>query len=348
MSAEDMEFIDLLPEIIANFKPDFEEITLTNVSRKTVIMQWMDNIDNIVNIQLKRLFDFVMDLQTVHSIKTEANSMVKASYNTILCVGNVLGFTNTLDFYALHYLRLTNLRIHELITKYWYDMGDKLYQNVTNLFIDKPSNEDQKRDENIWLDRLDDLPDSLAVALSVDIKSKHLLMRIKGYNLHIIKICTEFDQEIQNVIKEVDVLFDDQCTKIEEKQTLGESLRERAQNCLIELANRIKVFSGDLKCRKELFMLVSFCCAMLEICPNLRSCLGASEFQNQLRNTSLTVVKPWSRPDQNSQRVIETFTEVVRHLWMRIIDEIFQNCSSANYLPKSISYQLLLKNFSVC
>lgn len=347
MSADDIEFVDLLPEIIANFKPNFEEISLSNESKKAAIMQWMDNIQNIVNTQLKVLFDFVMDLQTVHSIKTEANIMVKEFYNTIVCVGNVFGFTNTLDFYVLHYLRLTNLRIHELITKYWYEMGDKLYLNVTNLFENLTFTENKLQDENIWLDRLDELPDSLAVALSTDIKSKQILMRAKGYSLHIIKVCSEFDEEIRKVIKEVDVLFDDQCTKIDEKQTLGESLRERAQNCLIELAKRIKVFSENLKKRNELFLLVSFCCAMFEICPNLKSCLGASESQDQLTNTLFTI-KPWSRPDQNGQRVIETFTEVVRYLWIRIIDEIFENCNNANYLPKNVSYDILLKNFLVC
>lgn len=331
-----------MPEIIINFKPNFEDINLSQDAKVDALKQWLNCVQNTVDKHFKQLFDGVMDLQTLHNIKTVANDMGKEFHGGIFVmrVGKLFGSTNSIDFYVQYYLPLINQRIHELIAKYWSDMIDELYRNVTQIFESLTS---EVRYDDIWSEHLKDLPDSLAIAMSSDIVSKQLLMRSKGYNALILEICTVFDKQIQRVMNEIEVLLDDQCTRVEEKQTLSEGLRERAQSCLIEFANRIKQFSETLQSKKSLVILANCCCAILEICPSLRSCLGNSEVYNNLKNVTL-VTKQFN---SNAQQVFEVFTEVVHHIWMRIIDEIFDDCNKANYLPKTVSYDLLLRNFTV-
>lgn len=338
MDNDDAQFAHLLPDIILNFKPKFEAVTLSNEAVRLSLEQFLQDTQRIASKQLKQLFDLITHMNSIQEIKTESiNLRKKLNLNALT---TQFQLTQSLDFYELRYVPLINQRVRNIINDSWSKTINATFTSLENSLMQPDII--YNKNYSLWQEFATDLPNSLDQALSEDLKSKKLLMKSKGYNNEIIKITSEFDESLSDIIKEMNVLLEEPSAKLEDKQDLVEFLRETAQKHITEFISKVKSLQQNVTDRQSLLFVIRSCCALIELCPHLKMCFCQSTSWRQLLGTtsSSTVMDNW-------QRICGLLEDEIYHFWLQIIRGLLEEFSCERYLANIDTCNVILEDFTV-
>ncbi|XP_065366547.1 conserved oligomeric Golgi complex subunit 1 isoform X2 [Calliphora vicina] len=337
MDSGDVQFAHLLPDIILNYKPKFDAVTLNNEAVRLSLEQFLTDTQRIASSQLKQLFDLVTQMNSIQEIKTEANNLRKQlNLNTLTAKFQL---TQPLDFYELRYVPLINQRVRNIINDSW---SKTINETSTNLesYLRQPEILNNKN-YSLWQEFPTDLPNSLDHALNDDSKIKKLLMKSKGYNDQIIGITTKFDENLAGIIKEMNIFLEEPTAKLEDKQALVEFLKDTAQQHITEFIAKVKSLQLDITDRQSLLFVARCCCALIELCPHLKMCFCQSSNWRQLLGTtaSSTAMEYW-------QRICGLMEDEIYQFWVHIIKSLLQEFNCGRYLAKIDTCNVILEDFT--
>lgn len=338
MDNDDVQFAHLLPDIILNYKPKFDAVTLSNESICLSLEQFLKDTQRIASNQLKQLFDLVTHMNSIQEIKTEANNLRKQLNLNSLTTKFQL--TQSLDFYELRYVPLINQRIRNIINDSWSKTINETLNNFDNS-IKQPDLINTKL-YSLWQEFPADLPNSLDQALSEDLKVKKILMKSKGYNVQIIKITTEFDQNLSSIIKEMNVLLEEPTAKLEDRQALVEFLKDTAEQHVKELMIKVKSLQLESSDRQSLLFITRCCCALIELCPHLKMC-----FYQSLTWRQLLGITSSNSGAENWHRICSLMEEEIHQFWMQFIKGLLEEFNCEHYLAKIDTCNVILEDFTV-
>ncbi|XP_050327886.1 conserved oligomeric Golgi complex subunit 1 isoform X1 [Bactrocera neohumeralis] len=323
----------LLPEIISNFRVRIETQSLDDTQVRESLEQWIIDIRRIAATQLKQLFDYVSTMSVIKEIKIEANSY--KNYFKFDQVVKRLKLTQTLDFFEQKYIPLINQRIHDIIHDNWakamQTTFESLEQSLTDINLSSL---------DIWYENINDLPSSLEVALSDDTKIKKMLMKTKGYDSDIISLCAEFDEKLKSIISEMNVLLEEQATRAEDKLSLIVFLRETSEAQLTHFLSRVKSLHLVPTQRSELLFVARCFAALLELCPNLKTCFcQRGNWRQWVGNVTANSIEHWNR-------VCMLIEEETLIFWQQIVKGILQESNCEWNIPSSITNENILEEFA--
>lgn len=272
IDCHDSQFAYLLPDIIANFRPKFDSLSLNEDQVKTTIETWLNDSSNIAKVHLKTLFNLVSSMKIIQEIKKESVAALKKdpSWNYIC---ERFGIAQKLDFYEFQYKPLINQRIRDIIRQSWIKANDGVFKRIEKAL--KTMTNKKTSSNDLWLESAGDLPLSLKDALSKDKKIKKLLMKAKGFDDEMIAICSDFNDQLAAIVSEMNLLLEETETKADEKVFLVEFLKETSEEQIQELMSNVNKANCDKQLQQLLF-LVRLLAAIVELCPNLRACLSQS------------------------------------------------------------------------
>uniref|UniRef100_A0A1B0FND5 Conserved oligomeric Golgi complex subunit 1 n=1 Tax=Glossina morsitans morsitans TaxID=37546 RepID=A0A1B0FND5_GLOMM len=345
INCPDVHFDNALPDIILNFKGKFDTTTLSKDSINLALEKWLKDIQDLVENQLKQLFDLIVNMQIIQEIKTDANNIRKPGI--LRSFSNQLNHLESLDFYELHYVPLINQRIRNIINDNLSNAINEMHAFIKNLLeIEEAGKEEElnineQQKECIWQENATDLPNSLAQVLNDDLKTNNLLMKSKGYDTRIINVCHELDEKLAGIIDEMNILLEESSTKVEDKILLVDFLSETAQEHLNHFINQLWNLQRSLKGRSTLLFLAHCCCALLELCPHLKICLCQKSSWRQLlgASTSSVVTERW-------RQICNAMEEQIYHIWLRIIEDILEEFDCKRLMPQTITNDVILKDFT--
>lgn len=338
MDNDDVQFAHLLPDIIINFKPKFEAVTLSNEAVRLSLEQFLLDTQRIASKQLKQLFDLVTHMNSIQDIKTESiNLRKKLNLNALT---TQFQLTQSLDFYELRYVPLINQRVRNIINDSWSKAINETFNNLESSLLQ--TGLIYNKNLSLWQEFSTDLPNSLDQALNDDLKSKKLLMKSKGYQAQIIKITSEFDENLFDIIKEMNVLLEEPTAKLEDKQDLVEFLKETAQKHITEFLTKVKTLQQNITERQSLLFVIRCCCALIELCPHLKMCFCQSTSWRQLLGTTST-----STIMDNWQRICGLLEDEIYQFWLLIIKGLLEDFNCESYLANIDTCNVILEDFTV-
>ncbi|XP_055903884.1 conserved oligomeric Golgi complex subunit 1 isoform X2 [Eupeodes corollae] len=338
VDCHDSQFAHLLPDIIANFRPKFDSLTLNEEQVKTTIENWLNDSSNIAGIHLKTLFNLVSSMKIIQEIKKDSIAARKQDPSWgYIC--ERFGIAQKLDFYEFQYKPLINQRIRDIIRQSWIKANEGLFKRIEKVLLAK----NQQNNNDLWLESSADLPMSLKDALSDDKRIKKLLMKSKGFDGEMISICSEFNDHLAAIVCEMNLLLDEQETKADEKLSLVEFLKETSEEQIRELMAKMK---NDANCDKQLqqlLFLVRLLAAIIELCPNLRACLSQSYHDP----TS------WASQPVAEKKTLENWTRVCNLLedegfvmWKSVCRLILEENPVEHMMTPRIGHKTILEDFA--
>ncbi|XP_036321393.1 conserved oligomeric Golgi complex subunit 1 [Rhagoletis pomonella] len=333
MHRTDAQFSYLLPEIISNFRPKIGTQSLDVIQIRSTLEQWLSDTRQIAGTQLKQLFDFVSTMSTIKELKTEANAYRKhLNFDQLV---KKLQLSHSLDFFEINYIPLINQRIHDIIHDSWQKAMQTTFDAIEHALPDVSVNS-----WDIWSESVSDLPCSLEVALSDDLKVRNLLMKTRGYDAATIALCSEFDRQLEGIVSEMNVLLEEQATRAEDKLALIVFLRETAETQLTHFLSRTKSLHLASMQRCELLFVARCCIALVELCPNLKVCFcQRSGWRQWVGNVAANSVEHWSRVCMLLEE--ETFI-----FWQQLVEGILEENHCKKMLTSVITNDNILEEFA--
>jgi len=238
-----------------------------------------------------------------------------------------------LDFYVRKYVPLINARVREIIRSSWAAAMKQTYEQVLSLIEAGQSQAPQQ----IWREQSDDLPLSLAAALSD--QPKRLANRTKGYDGATMELCKRFDSQLADIVQELNVMLQEQTTRAEDKQDLIQFLRETAEEQLTEYLTNLKGL--QLRERPALLLALRNSLALVELCPNLKLCFcQPSSWRQWTDNLAGVGIENW-------QRICGLIEEEMLTFWLLIVDDVLAGHNCEEKLPKVINHEVVLSDFAV-
>ncbi|KAL7729721.1 hypothetical protein ACLKA6_014591 [Drosophila palustris] len=329
MDSSERQLAHLLPDIISGYRPQFETPQLTPEKLGEALRQWMAKIDGLASKQLQEIFALVSNMQTIQDIKSAARGSGRHSYNEL---EEQLKLPQAqLDFYRIKYMPLINARVQEIVRSSWAAAMQQTYEKVVAMVQTSTA----PAPLLIWREQSDDLPLSLAAALSD--QPKRLANRTKGYDSATIELCAQFDAQLAAIVQELNVLLQEQTTRAEDKLTLINFLRTTAQQQLTEYLTQLKAL--QLQEQQALLQALRNTLALIELCPNLKLCFcQPTSWRQWAGNLTAAGVEHW-------QRMCSLIEEEMLHMWQLIIDDILAAHSCADKLPQAITHDVVLRDF---
>ncbi|EDW80496.1 uncharacterized protein Dwil_GK11565 [Drosophila willistoni] len=328
MESSERQLAYLLPDIIANFKPQFDDPKLEVHQMSAALQQFLDKIDSLASKQLEQIFALVSNMQTIQDIKSTASAtQERLNFNHLEQYWNLKA--SQLDFYGMKYTPLIHKRIREIIRNSWSLAMTKTYEKV----LQQVETGQLPVAEQIWREQSEDLPLSLAAALND--QPKRLANRTKGYDSSTIDVCKQFDSYLADIVKEMNVLLQEQTTKSEDKLELIQFLRETAQEQITQYLGRLK--SLKLKERRTLLQALSNTLALVELCPNLKLCFCPPSSWRQWSANSMGL--------EHWPRLCGLIEDEMFQFWLLVIDNVLSANSCKDKMPKAMNHEVVLRDF---
>ncbi|XP_034114735.2 conserved oligomeric Golgi complex subunit 1 [Drosophila albomicans] len=329
MDSSERQLAPLLPDIISGYRPQFEIPQLLPEQLGEALRQWMAKIDGLAAQQLQEIFALVSNMQTIQDIKLAASETSRRSYADL---EQQLKLPQAqLDFYRIKYMPLINARVREIVRSSWASAMQQTYEQVVSLVNSSNASAAQQ----IWREQNDDLPLSLAAALSD--QPKRLANRTKGYDRATIELCSQFDSQLGGIVQELNVLLQEQTSRAEDKLTLINFLRETAQQQITDYLSKLKML--QLQERQALLQALRITLALVELCPNLKLCFcQPASWRQWAGNLTAAGIEHW-------QRICLMIEEEVFKMWQLIVDDVLSSLSCAEKLPRTITHDVVLRDF---
>ncbi|XP_017041146.1 conserved oligomeric Golgi complex subunit 1 [Drosophila ficusphila] len=331
MESSERQLAHLLPEIIAGFKPQFEVPQLTPEQLGASLQQWLDKMNALAAAHLQQVFALVSNMQTIQDIKTAARANGRPDF---VRLEQQLHLKHSqLDFYVRKYVPLINARVREIIRSSWATAMKQTYEQVLSL-IEAGQPQSPKQ---IWREQSEDLPLSLAAALSD--QPKRLANRTKGYDGATMELCKRFDSHLADIVQELNVMLQEQTTRAEDKLSLITFLRETAEEQLTEYLTNLKGL--QLRERPALLLALRNTLALVELCPNLKLCFcQPSSWRQWTDNIAGLGIEHW-------QRICGLIEEEMLSFWLLIVDDVLAGHNCEEKLPKVINHEVVLSDFAL-
>ncbi|XP_016995850.3 conserved oligomeric Golgi complex subunit 1 isoform X1 [Drosophila takahashii] len=329
MESSERQLAHLLPDIIAGFKPQFEVPQLTPEQLGSSLQQWLDKMNALAAAHLQQVFALVGNMQTIQDIKSAARTNGRPDF---VRLEQQLHLQHSqLDFYARKYVPLINARVREIIRSSWAAAMKQTYEQVLLLI------EGGQSPQQIWREQSDDLPLSLAAALSD--QPKRLANRTKGYDGATMELCKRFDAQLADIVQELNVMLQEQTTRSEDKHSLIQFLRETAEEQLTEYLTNLKGL--QLRERPALLLALRNSLALVELCPNLKLCFcQPSSWRQWTDNLAGVGIEHW-------QRICGLIEEEMLSFWLLIVDDVLNGHNCEEKLPKVINPEVVLSDFAL-
>uniref|UniRef100_A0A182Q3X1 Conserved oligomeric Golgi complex subunit 1 n=1 Tax=Anopheles farauti TaxID=69004 RepID=A0A182Q3X1_9DIPT len=337
---EDPMIMQMVPEMIAKFRPRLERFLLAEEDVRSAVGAFLTNIETAVVGRLRRLVSLVPSIKTLHDIKTQSIAIEKpANWGKITLK---LGLPEGSDFYAMFYQRLINDRMQSIIKTAWSDTVQQTQSDVVALLQQKPL--DLKA--FVWKESLDDMPMNLKSALDCSNPSaRRLLMKAKGYTPALVTLIDTLNTRIQALTRDVgSFLASSSCAEV------GEMLTYFRQCCVEGIAELITAIkSTEFEPTVERYALLArFLTAVRELCPALRECFipsaaGLTDNWQSTRKSSSAIAVSEEDPERWTKVAGLLEDESLRcwTLWV----ERFQQTWPA--LSVDMGYASLLNDFPV-
>ncbi|KAH8358650.1 hypothetical protein KR093_001637 [Drosophila rubida] len=329
MDSSERQLAHLLPDIISSYRPQFEIPQLSPEQLTDALRKWMARIDGLAAKQLQEIFALVSNMQIIQDIKLAASETSRKSYTEL--EQHLKLPQAQLDFYRIKYMPLINARVREIVRSSWASAMQQTYDQVVTLVHSSSGSAPQQ----IWREQTDDLPLSLAAALSD--QPKRLANRTKGYERATIELCAQFDGQLGAIVQELNVLLQEQTSRAEDKLTLINFLRETAQQQITDYLGKLKML--QLQEREALLQALRITLALVELCPNLKLCFcQPTSWRQWAGNLTAAGVEHW-------QRICLLIEEEVLNMWQLIVDDVLSALSCAEKLPRTITHDVVLRDF---
>uniref|UniRef100_A0A903Z058 Conserved oligomeric Golgi complex subunit 1 n=1 Tax=Anopheles minimus TaxID=112268 RepID=A0A903Z058_9DIPT len=338
--SEDPMIMQMIPEIIAKFRPRLERITLEEEKVRVAVGAFLTNIETTFTGRLKRLVSLVPSIKTLHDIKMQAIALEKPlHWGTTI---GKLGLPEGTDFYAKFYQRLINDRMQSIIKSAWTETVQQTRSDVLNLLIVKPT--DLKA--FVWKESLEDVPMNLKTALDRSIPSnRKLLMKARGYTPGLVALSDTLNGRLQALSRDVESFLSSSGRS--EVDELLAYFRKCCVEGVAELITAIK--SAEFEPTVERYALMArFLTAVRELCPALRECfiptaVGMSEGWQSGRKSTSTMEVSEEDPERWTM-VAGLLDDESLHcwtLWLKRFQQLWP------LLPAVVGYGTLLNDFPV-
>ncbi|KAH8306088.1 hypothetical protein KR018_001231 [Drosophila ironensis] len=331
MEESERQLAHLLPDIIAGFRPQFEVARLEPEQLGAALQQWLDKMNALAAKHLQQVFSLVGSMQTIQDIKAAARTGGRPDFGRL---EQQLQLQHSqLDFYGRKYVPLINARVREIIRGSWATAIKHTYEQVLALIEAGQAQAPQL----IWREQNDDLPLSLAAALSD--QPKRLANRTKGYDGATMELCRRFDAELADIVQELNVMLQEQATRSEDKLELINFLRETAQEQITEYLTKLKGL--QLRERPALLTALRNSLALVELCPSLKLCFCQQPGWRQWTGGQGSAgIEHW-------QRICGLIEEEMLGFWLLIVDDVLAGHSCEDRLPKVINHEVVLRDFAL-
>ncbi|XP_052902098.1 conserved oligomeric Golgi complex subunit 1 [Anopheles moucheti] len=338
--SEDPMIMQMIPEMIAKFRPRLERITLEEEQVRVAVGTFLASIETAVAGRLKRLVSLVPSIKTLHDIKMQAIALEKPSHWGIIT--SRLGLAEGTDFYATSYQRLINDRMQSIIKSAWSETVQQTRLDVLNLLLQKPA--DLKT--FVWKESLDDVPMNLKTALDRSVPSnRKLLMKARGYTPALVALSVSLNGRLESLTRDVESFLSSSS-----RSEVGEMLAYFRQCCVEGVAELITVIkSAAFEPSVERYALVArFFSAVRELCPALRECfipttIGLAEGWQSGRKSSSTMAMSEEDPERWT-KVAGLLEDESLNCWTLWVERFQQLWPS---LPAAVGYGTLLNDFPV-
>ncbi|EAL38620.3 AGAP001322-PA [Anopheles gambiae str. PEST] len=338
--SEDPMIMQMVPEMIAKFRPRLERIDLAEENVRTAVSAFLRSIETTVAGRLKRLVSLVPSIKTLHDIKRQAIALDKPSNWS--AVTAKLGLSEGTDFYATFYQRLINDRMQSIIKSAWTETVQKTRSDLLELLAGNPG--DLKA--FVWKESLDDVPMNLETALDRSNPStRKLLMKAHGYTPALVALIGSLNGRLQTLTRDVRS-FLSSSTRSEVDEMLA-YFRQCCVDGVAELITATKSAEFDPTAERYA-LLARFLTAVRELCPALRECfipttIGLADSWHAGRTSSSTVAMPEEDPERWA-KVAGLLEDESLQCWTLWVERFQQRWPT---LSADVGYDALLNDFPV-
>lgn len=269
-----------LPDIIAKYKPQVFFNPLKSESLKTSMQTWLRAVEDVSNKQLKSLIQQIVSINTIQNIQQGIRTTVEIPRSwQVICKD--LYLPENIDFFKSFYQSLINERIESIIKIFWSTTLAELNVEVEKLISD---NDRVHRDMKhyVWVEDSSDNPLSLKDALSTNMQSHLLLMKVKGFTTSIVDLCNKIDGNLELLFNELKMYLGGMPDMTElrrsknadpDHQKIISFLRECSKDNILSLIASVKSSKFN-KTAENCIILARLLQAVSELCPNLRLCFS--------------------------------------------------------------------------
>lgn len=269
-----------LPDIISKYKPQVFFNQLNKDSLQSTVQSWLQSVENVAKNQLKSLIQLIVSIKTIQDIQQQVRNTVERPKNwQMIC--RDLFLPDNIDFFKEFYqLRITD-RIQDIINIFWSNILGELNVEVEKLIAD---NDRVHRDMKhyVWIEDALDNPMSLKDALSTNLSSHRLLMKVKGVSTSIVDLCNKIDGNLELLLTDLKTYLGGMSDVLElrrvkdadpDHQKIVAYLRYCSKINLSALITAIKSSKFN-KTAENCLTLARLLQAVSELCPNLRLCFS--------------------------------------------------------------------------
>lgn len=278
---ENCTIFQTLPDIIAKYKPQVFISQLNKDSLQSTMQSWLKSVEMFSRNQLESLVQLIVSVKTVQDIQQQVRKTVEKPRNwQTMC--SELFLPDNLDFFREFYQSLINDRIENIVNIFWSTILAELNTEVDKLIADNERvHRDMKR--YVWTEDPLDNPQSLKDALSPNLASHRLLMKVKGFPTAIVDLCNKIDGNLELLFSDLKTYLGGTSDVTElrrmkdvdpDHQKIVLYLRECSKQNISNLITSIKTSKFN-KTAENCIMLARLLQAVSELCPNLRLCFFA-------------------------------------------------------------------------
>lgn len=247
---------------------------------RKIVSKWMSSIEKIVQDKLKGVIKHIVSINTIREIENQIQNIEKPSLWPNIC--STIFDLKHLDFYEKFYQALILERMYSIINISWDNIQSDFKNEIESLTILINDRVHRLSSYYIWMNDDSDNPQSLKDALNVEQQMHNLLMKVKGYNKHIVDICTKLDVNLKKLTDDLKQYVQSKSSKKKNQKTEDYSvpkdkllnyLKDSSKANISSLITYVKssVLINDVE---NCHILARLLTAIIEMCPNLKQCFS--------------------------------------------------------------------------
>jgi len=268
-------------KLISKFKSRCTPGLLDKELVRNIMTQWMNSVESIAQNQLKDVVKYIVSIDIIREMESQVQNISKP-YNWSEMCESLFGL-DTLDFYEKFYQPLILERIYSIINISWDNIQNNFKNEIEKLTVIINDRVHRDMKHYVWTNDDSDNPQSLKDALNVEQKTHNLLMKVNGYNKHIVEICSKLDMNLKKLIGDLKnyvlaKIYVKKASKMKECQVPNQEkmllyLKDSSKDNVSSLIKYIKS-SVLLNDTENCHLLARLLQAISEMCPNLKNCFS--------------------------------------------------------------------------
>lgn len=268
-------------KLVSKFKSRCNPGLLDKELVRNIMAQWMNSIESMAQNQLKDIVKYIVSIDIIREMENQVQNISKPTNWSEMCE-SLFGIEN-LDFYEKFYQPLILERIYSIINISWDNIQNNFKNEIEKLTVIINDRVHRDMKHYVWTNDDTDNPQSLKDALNAEQKSHNLLMKVNGYNKHIVEICSKLDMNLKKLIDDLKnyvlaKIYVQKALKMKECQVPNQEkmllyLKDSSRDNVSALIKYIKS-SVLLNDAENCHLLARLLQAMTEMCPNLKNCFS--------------------------------------------------------------------------